>query len=69
MQHYDINNPLFIVGLMDQARWASTGTIRKSTALARHGHDTIVPVLARGTVYIVSGPQVRPAALAQARHD
>ena len=59
-----------IVGQIGQARWASTNTIRKSTTLARHGHDTIiVPVLARGAVYIVPGPQVRAAALARARHD
>ena len=58
-----------IVGQMGQARWASMDTIRKSTTLAQHGHDTIVPVPARGTVYIVPGPQVRAAALARARHD
>jgi hypothetical protein len=58
-----------IDGQMGQARWASTGTARKSTTLARHGHDTIVLVPARGTIYIVPGPQVRPAALARARHD
>jgi hypothetical protein len=39
-----------IDGQMGQARWASTGTARKSTALARHGHDTIVLVPARGTI-------------------
>jgi hypothetical protein len=52
---------------MGQARWASTGTARKSTAIARH--DTIVLVPARGTIWIVPRPQVRPAALARARHD
>jgi hypothetical protein len=39
-----------IDGQMGQARWTSTGTPRKSTALARHGHDTIVLVPARGTI-------------------
>jgi hypothetical protein len=39
-----------IDGQMGQARWVSTGTARKSTALARHKHDTIVLVPARGTI-------------------
>jgi hypothetical protein len=39
-----------IDGQLSQARWASMGTARKNTALARHGHDTIVLVPARGTI-------------------
>jgi hypothetical protein len=39
-----------IDGQMGQARWVSTGTARKSTVLARHEHDTIVLVPARGTI-------------------
>jgi hypothetical protein len=36
--------PIVGQGQMGQTRWASTDTIRKSTALAWHGHDTIVLV-------------------------
>jgi hypothetical protein len=33
-----------IGGHLARARWAGTGTVRKSTVLARHGTKTIVPV-------------------------
>jgi hypothetical protein len=61
--------PGVIDGQMGHVRWASTGMTRKSKALALHGHDTIVLVPARDTIWIVHGPHVRPATLAWARHD
>jgi hypothetical protein len=52
----DVTAASILDGQMGQARWVSTGTARKSTALARHGHDAIALVPARGTSAWAAGP-------------